>query len=174
MLRIDVEGLNVVITGASGVIGMAIAKRFLESGARVSNWDIVYNEEVQELEEKYPDQYFFQKVDITNEQLIKEAVNKTAEKFGGIDVLVNNAVIIAKEKIEEVHKESLDKLYNINILGLILVTKHVVPYLKQSKRGRIINMSSIQALIGTETYTPYTFTKAAVSVITRVWALELA
>ena len=79
-----------------------------------------------------------------------------------------------KAEVDALEKEVLDRLYEVNVCGLMLVTKHVVPYLKKSGRGRIINISSMQAALGMETYTPYTFTKAAVSGVTRVWALELA
>ena len=174
MLCIDVKGISTVITGASGVIGMAFAKGFLENGARVANWDIVKNDEVEELCKQYPENYMFCRTDICNEQSVKDAAAEVSQKFGGIDVLCNIAGIIAKEKIDEVQKETIDKLYNINVLGSILTTKHIVPYLKKSKRPRIINMSSIQAVIGSETYTPYSFSKGAVSAMTRVWALELA
>ena len=174
MLCIDVKDISTIITGASGVIGMAFAKGFLENGAKVANWDIVKNNEVEELCKRYPDNYIFCRTDICNEHSIRDATTEVSQKFGGIDVLCNIAGIIAKEKVDEVQKETIDKLYSINVLGTILTTKNIVPYLKKSKRPRIINMSSIQALIGTETYTPYSFSKGAVSAMTRVWALELA
>jgi 3-hydroxybutyrate dehydrogenase len=170
MIGFDVQGITAVVTGAGGVIGGAIAKAFLENGANVANWDLVPNRELEAPE----DRYLFVETSITDEKQLARAAEQTVSRFGAIDVLVNNAGIIAKQTIDRVEEKVLDDLYRVNIKGVALAAKHAVPHLKKSGRGRIINISSVQAAVGMETYTPYTFTKAAVSGMTRVWALELA
>ena len=174
MIGIDVAGIRVAVTGASGVIGLAIAKAFLENGASVANWDLSESPEAKAAGDAHLGRYRFIQADLVEETQAKAAAQATAGAFGGIDVLVNNAGIIAKQEIEQLDTSTLDRLYRVNIRGAAFAAKYAVPYLKKSGRGRIINMSSVQALLGMETYTPYTFTKAALSGMTRVWALELA
>jgi len=146
----------------------------LENGAFVCNWDLSESEAARELGQAHPGRYLFVKTDLEQEERVSAAAQETVKQFGGIDCLVNNAGIIAKQEVDQIDVQTFDKLYRINIRGAVLAAKYVVPYLKKSGRGRIINMSSVQAAIGMETYTPYTYTKAALSGITRVWALELA
>ncbi len=174
MQEIDVMGIKTVITGASGVIGIAFAEAFLEHGAYVANWDLQESDPAKRLAQRFPQRYLFCETDVCREDSIEKAARETAAQFGGIDALCNIAGIIAKQQIGELETDTLDRLYKVNVRGLMLVTKRLVPMLKKSGRGRIINMSSIQAAVGMETYSPYTFTKAAVSGVTRVWALELA
>jgi 3-hydroxybutyrate dehydrogenase len=174
MIGIDVTNVNVVITGASGVLGDAIARGFLENGAYVANWDISDSDRAKRLREDFPENYFFVNADIQDEASISNAAIKTLTLLRGVDCLINNAGVIAKQEVKDIDAEVIDRMYNINVRGTILVTKHLVDFLKKSGRGRIVNISSVQAAIGMETYSPYTFTKAAVSGLTRVWALELA
>jgi 3-hydroxybutyrate dehydrogenase len=94
--------------------------------------------------------------------------------FGRIDILVNNAGVIYKSPIEDMDLENWKRVVDVNLTGPVIVTKAVVPELKKRKWGRIVNLSSMQALIGTPTYSAYSATKAGLSELTRVWAAELA
>lgn len=174
MVGIDVKDAVVVITGASGNIGSAYSEAFLENGAKVANLDLYFSDRAKAIAEKYPNGYAFFHMDITRDESIAATVKAAAEHFCGIDILLNNAAVFDKEVIDDIKGGMMDHTYEINIRGVVLSTKYCIPYLKKSGRGRIINMSSMQASIGMESYTPYTAAKGAVSAMTRVWAAELA
>ncbi|WP_158735595.1 SDR family NAD(P)-dependent oxidoreductase [Alteribacillus sp. YIM 98480] len=167
----DVENKNVLITGASSGIGFEISKAFLNAGASVINWDINHNESVEHLKKNYPSQYKYLLVNVTDESMIKEAM-KAGPKH--INILINNAGIILKSKINQLTPDDIDNIYDINVKGTMLVTKHILNKMKEINGGRIINLSSMTSRIGLETYSLYSSTKAAVSNLTKVWALELA
>lgn len=171
MFDLDVKDLNVIVTGASSGIGLAISKSFLTKGANVINWDIQQPADVTQLLVAYPSSYRFVEVDVTDESSIQKAVEAAPEK---VDVLVNNAGIISKSLLENIQSEDWNRIYDINVRGTMLVSKHLVDNLRKSGRGRIINVSSMTSKIGLETYSLYSSTKAAVSNLTKVWALELA
>jgi NAD(P)-dependent dehydrogenase (short-subunit alcohol dehydrogenase family) len=99
---------------------------------------------------------------------------KTLAVYGRIDILVNNAGIIYKSDIENIEIESWQRLLDVNLTGAVLCTRAVVPEMKKQMWGRIINMSSMQAFMGTPAYSAYTASKAGLSGLTRVWAAELA
>ncbi|WP_394138451.1 SDR family NAD(P)-dependent oxidoreductase [Cytobacillus oceanisediminis] len=163
----DVKDLNVVITGGSSGIGLAICKAFLSKGANVFNWDINESTDLS----SFPSNYGFSKVDVIDEKSIKQAVMDAPER---IDVLVNNAGIIIKSPLESIEREEWDRIYDINVRGTMLTAKYLAGKLKKSGRGRIINISSMTSKMGLETYSLYSSTKAAVSNLTKVWAAELA
>lgn len=170
-LELDVKDLNVLITGGTSGIGLEISKAFLNKGANVINWDLHVSSEVKDLCKNYPTHYNFYKMDVTDETAIQEAKKLVPMR---LDVLVNNAGIIIKSQLEEIESEDWDRIYKINVKGTMLTTKHLVSKLKNSQRGRIINLASMTSKIGLETYSLYSSTKAAVANLTKVWALELA
>jgi NAD(P)-dependent dehydrogenase (short-subunit alcohol dehydrogenase family) len=172
--NIDVKDRVAVVTGGSSGIGLAISKAFLLSGAFVINWDISENQSTEDLLRKFKGRFMTVITDISNEIEVKFATKKTVEEFSSIDIVVNNAGIMVKGAIDDLDLESWDRIYNINVKGTLLVAQNLIPYLKKSTRGRIINVSSMTSAIGMETYSPYSSSKAAVSNLTKVWALELA
>ena len=167
----DVNQLNVLVTGGSNGIGYQISKAFLMKNSNVVNWDINDSSKVVELNETYGDCYRFENVNVSDENSVQNAVKNLPEE---IHVLINNAGIMLKAPVTDIKIEDWDKMYDINVKGCMLVTKHITPKMLDSKRGRIINISSMTAKIGLETYSMYSSTKAAVSNLTKVWALELA
>lgn len=169
--ELDVKDLNVLITGGSSGIGLAISEAFLLKGANVINWDLQESEETQSLSQTYSNRYTCLSIDITDENSIYKGLNQVPET---LDVLVNNAGIIIKSQLEDIQTDDWDRIYEINVKGTMLVTKKVIPKIRKSKRGRIINLSSMTSKIGLETYSLYSSTKAAVANLTKVWALELA
>lgn len=171
MFDLDIDGLNVVITGGSSGIGLQISKAFLYKGASVINWDICKTEAIEKLKETYPNRYKNYLVDVTDETSIQKSVRNSPDI---VHVLVNNAGIIMKAPLEEIRSEDWNRIYDINVRGTMLVTKNILSKMKESGRGRIINISSMTSKIGLETYSLYSSTKAAVSNLTKVWALELA
>lgn len=101
-------------------------------------------------------------------------MQETLKAFGKIDILVNNAGIMYKSLIEGLDIESWKRVLEVNVTGAVICTREVVPEMKKRNWGRIINISSMQAMLGSPTYSAYTASKAALSGLTRVWAAELA
>ena len=97
-----------------------------------------------------------------------------AEKYGKLDILANNAGIIYKNPVDKLEMDRFKKVIDINLNGVTICTKHAVPYMKKAGWGRIVNVSSSQAFLTSETYSAYSASKAAVSHLTRIWGNELA
>jgi NAD(P)-dependent dehydrogenase (short-subunit alcohol dehydrogenase family) len=117
--------------------------------------------------------------DVTKAEDVSALMNETAERFGGIDVLHNNAgihetVLTPHARLEDMSEDVFDKVYEVNLKGVWLGIKHATPHLKRSKGGAIVNASSLSGLVGFEGAGIYCATKAAVILLTKVAALELA
>ena len=172
---LGIEGKTVVVTGASSGIGKAIVDELLDLGVNVANFDIADNGETH-------DNLLFQKVDVTSREQVEAAVAATVERFGTIDVLVNNAginvprLLVDPEKPHgeyELDDTIFEKITMINQKGLYLVSQAVGRILVDKKDGVIINMASEAGLEGSEGQSAYAATKAAVYSYTRSWAKEL-
>lgn len=113
------------------------------------------------------------KLDVTSEEEIKEAIRKTKEKFGRIDILVNNAGIFIQEELDKMDTSKIDKIMAVNLRGVILCTKYVLPIMKKQNYGKIVNIASIAGFVGFELSSIYCATKGALINITRELALDL-
>lgn len=166
----------IVITGAFKGIGFATATKFLQNGHQVvlidKNAD--YESIVQEKLCKYHNQFLTIVCDITNEQAVKEAINAVISQWGKITTIINNAGIFINNKAENVTEENFNKVMDINVWGSLLVSKHAIPYLRQSKGSSIVNVSSIVGLIGTKNRNLYVTSKHALIGVTKNTAVELA
>jgi len=146
-----------LITGGSSGIGKAIAKRFLDEGAKVVIFDMVK-----------PDyDVDFYQVDVSNEEQIKKAF----EKIEDLDIVVNNAGIYFQASVEETSEEQLDKIIGVNFKGAYLISKYALPLIKKSK-GNVINISSVVGIIPDPTSPAYCSTKAALIMLTKCMARE--
>jgi NAD(P)-dependent dehydrogenase (short-subunit alcohol dehydrogenase family) len=163
-LRID--GRICVVTGGSRGIGAEIVAAFSAMGGQVIVFD-------REAPEKPPKGVDFVQTDVTNEASVRNAVNGVTERWERVDVLINNAGIINKALVEELPLDDWNRLLSVNLNGAVLCAKYVVPLMKRHRWGRIINMSSMQAFMGTATYSAYAVSKAGIHALTRVWAREL-
>ena len=110
--------------------------------------------------------------DVTDENQIKAAVSKTFGKFGRIDVLINNAGLQYVSSIEEFPTDKFELLIKVMLTGSFITTKHVLPIMKQQKFGRIINMASINGLVGFAGKAAYNSAKHGIIGLTKVTALE--
>ncbi|MFJ5622798.1 oxidoreductase [Peribacillus loiseleuriae] len=162
------------ITGASRGLGLEITKAILAAGDKVvatarSTKDLSSIEKLGK-----PDHVSVALLDVTNKQQAKEAVDQAIEKFGHIDVLVNNAAYGLLGAVEESTDEEIRKMYEVNVFGLLNVTRAILPHMRKQRSGHIINISSGGGLVGGEGWSVYCSTKFAVEGLTESLAMELA
>ena len=163
----------VIVTGGAAGIGKATARRFAAAGARVAVWDV---------KEGDGEDGAFQKVDVTDPAAVEAAVAEVFERWGRIDVLVNNAGIVRDaqlvkwkngEKTGEMSERDFDAVISVNLKGVFLCTRAVAPRMIAGGGGAILNASSVVGLYGNFGQTNYAATKAGVISMTRTWAREL-
>lgn len=161
------------ITGASRGFGFEIAKAALANGDNVV---ATVRRNAEELTEKLGniDRLLVTLLDVTNESQTKATVKQAVDKFGRIDVLVNNAGYGLLSAVEEAADEEVRKNYDTNVFGLLNVIRAVLPYLREKRSGHIINLSSVGGLTGIAGWGLYCSTKFAVEGITEALAVELA
>jgi NAD(P)-dependent dehydrogenase (short-subunit alcohol dehydrogenase family) len=170
-------GYGAVVTGGARGIGKAMCELFAEHGAKTAVTDILDEEGrnlVREIRDKGGQAEFFH-LDTSNEEEVKEVLAQVNETFGNIRILVNNAGISGPNKpTHEIELAEWQDLIDININGVFLCTKHVIPYMKQGKGGSIINLSSIYGIIGAPDLPAYHASKGAVRLMTKTDALLYA
>lgn len=154
-----------VITGAASGMGLATARRFAAAGAQV----VIFDRSNGSLEAKEIGATFHQ-VDVADESSVKTALDAVAERFGRIDVLVNNAGVFVEGALEESTTEEWTRNFQVNTLGVMYGIKHAVRHMPAG--GSIINTSSVGGIMGTPGYSAYSASKAATVNLTKVAALE--
>lgn len=164
----------VFITGAASGIGYALAEAFAESGAKVIVSDL--NEDgVKQASQYLLDQGYDClgiKCDVTDESELEHAINVAFENHGRIDVLINNAGLQHVDAIEDFPTEKFERLVNVMQIAPFMATKYVFPIMKSQGWGRIINMSSINGLVGFAGKAGYNSAKHGLIGLTKVAALE--
>lgn len=160
----------IIVTGGALGIGKAACKALANEGSTVAIVDIK-DEEGKKLSEEINNKggnTKYWNLDVSNEEKVKEVFTEVKNKFGKIDVLVNNAGISGVNKpTHEITGEEWDKLMNINVKGVFFCTKHVIPAMKENNGGSIINLSSIYGIIGAGDIPPYHASKGAVRLMTK-------
>lgn len=161
------------ITGAARGIGLEILKAVLETGDNVV---ATVRSSAESLSDKLgnPENLEVILLDITDEQQAVAAANQAVQKFGRIDVLVNNAGYGLLSAVEEATADEVRKNFETNVFGLLNVTRAVLPHMRQKRSGHIINFSSVGGLSGYIGWGVYGSTKFAVEGLTEALALELA
>ncbi len=164
-----------IVTGARRGIGEEVALRLAKDGAKVVVTDISKEdcEKVVKKIEKLGAKGLALKLDVTDEENIKEVIKTVKSKFGRIDILVNNAGIFEQEELDKMDTEKIDRVLGINLRGMILCTKHVIPEMKKQKYGKIVSTSSIAGFVGFALSSIYCATKGAIVNMTKELALEL-
>ena len=172
-----VENKTVIVTGGSLGIGKAACVLLAKEGARVAVTDILDTEGgklVKEIKELGLTAEYWH-LDTSNEKNVKEVIPEIRKKFGSIDVLVNNAGISGTNKpTDEISYEEWNAVIKININGVFLCTKYVIPFMKEAGGGSIINMSSVYGLVGAADIPPYHASKGAVRLMSKTDALYYA
>ncbi len=170
-----IEGKVVVITGAASGIGREAALLFSEEGARVCVADV--SAEAGERTASECREAFFAQVDVTSAESVEAMYRETAERYGGVDVLYNNAGIMPDDdaSILETDPATWQRVHDVNAKGVYLCCKYGIPYLLEGGGGSVINVASFVALIGAATsQISYTASKGAVLAMSRELAVEFA
>ncbi len=169
------DGKICVITGAGGGMGREAALLFSEEGAQVCVADV--NLEAAKSVASDARDAFAQQVDVADEASVKAMMDATAERYGAIDVLYNNAGISPNDdaSVLDTSVEAWDRVQAVNTKGVFLCCKHGIPHLQQRGGGSVINVASFVAILGAATsQISYTASKGAVLSMTRELAVQFA
>jgi NAD(P)-dependent dehydrogenase (short-subunit alcohol dehydrogenase family) len=161
------------ITGCSTGFGRELAKEVLKNGYRA----VVTarkTDDIQDIVADYPEMAMAVKLDVTKSGEISSAVNQALDKFGQIDVLVNNAGIGYFAAIEESEEDEVRRMFEINFFGLANMTKAVLPHMRKRRSGHIVNIASIGGLVSFPTVGFYNATKYAVDGYSEALSKETA
>ena len=176
----------VLVTGGARGIGMGIAKAFVAEGHRVMIADLgglanavewkyaLASEDDMETSLAESSAVDTCEVDVTDALSCSRAVEATVERFGRLDVLVNNAGVVDTGPIDEFDEKSWDRIFAVNTKGIFLMTKAALPHLKASNQGAVVNTASIAGKQGSPNMAAYCGSKFAAIGITQSLALELA
>lgn len=166
------QGKTVFITGAARGIGLSMAQAFAEQGANV----VITDKDEHLLKEvvvQNPTLTAYT-CDVTEEQAIKKAIDFTISHFSTIDILINNAGFQHVSLIEEFHTEIFEAMQKVMVVAPFVAMKYALPHMKKNQFGRIINMASINGVIGFAGKAGYNAAKHGVIGLTKVAALEVA
>jgi 3-oxoacyl-[acyl-carrier protein] reductase len=166
-----------VVTGGSRGIGFAIAERYFELGYKVAILSVSEHsaENAARRIDESGDSVIGLRCDVTDELSVEEALAKSNERFGGIDIIVNNAGILDMSSIEEMTTEHWDRVLAINLRGTFTTTQKSIRYLEQSRAPRIINISSNSGRMGGfENGLAYSASKGGIIALTYGLARKLA
>jgi NAD(P)-dependent dehydrogenase (short-subunit alcohol dehydrogenase family) len=175
--QFNLTGRAAIITGGSKGLGHAMAAGLASAGANV----LLTSRNASEAEsaaKQIADDYGYQAVgiqaDVTSPDHVDAMIGTAIREFGKIDVLINNAGINIRGAIDELSYEQFRQVQQINVDGMWLCSKAVIPYMKRANYGRIVNIASTLGLVGLANRTPYATSKGAVVQMTRALGLEMA
>ena len=168
------DGKRALITGGASGIGKATALLFAKEGAAVSiaDRDTDLGQETAREIEGQKGQALFVATDVTRAQDCKRAVQQTVARFGGLDVLLNNAGIIIRRSVVELDEADWDRVMDVNAKSVFLMSKFAIPAMRSSGDGTIINVSSGWGLVGGAKAAVYYASKGAVVLLTKAMAID--
>ena len=167
----------VFVTGGSRGIGKAISLKYAENGYNVVINYVSTNTDIEKLEREFKEkgaESLILKADVSKVEEVENVVNKAIERFGKIDVLVNNAGVTKDGLLLRMKEEYFDKVIEINLKGTFITTKSVLPYMMKKRDGKIINLSSVVGVTGNAGQCNYSASKAGIIGFTKSAAKELA
>lgn len=166
----EIENKVALITGGSEGIGFGIAKAFTDEGAKVA---ITGLSKLRTAKKKLGDEILTLNADITQVELCSDILDQVLGEFGKLDILVNNAGTNIYKPVSQTTIEDFDLMFNTNVRGLFALTQTAIPELKKT-HGNIINIGSVFGIRAMPIYSVYSASKAAVIMLTQLWAKELA
>ena len=175
--QFDLTGRSAIITGGSKGLGKAMAAGLASAGASVlvsSRHGDEAAAAAEEIASDHGQQAISIEADVTSPEQVEAMVQAALDAFGKVDILINNAGVNIRGPIDELSLEDFRSVLNVNVDGVWLCTKTVLPHMKEAGYGRIINLASTLGLVGLANRTPYTSSKGAVVQMTRALGLELA
>jgi len=160
----EFQGLRAVVTGGASGIGRAVAERLQSEGCRVAILDLDISGVGAE--------FFAARCDVSDAESVTSAVRGAVEEFGGLDIVINNAGIGAQGTVEENSDEEWRRVFEVNVYGVVRVTRSALPYLRLSKHAAVVNTCSVAADVGLPRRALYSSTKGAVLALTRAMAAD--
>ena len=157
----ELSGLAAVVTGGGSGIGRATARLLAGRGAKVAVLDV-----------KPGDEFTGLSADVTDDASVRQAINSAAASLGGIDILVNNAGVGATGTVADNPDDEWHQVFDVNVVGIVRVTRAALPYLRASKHAAIVNTCSIAATAGLPQRALYSATKGAVLSLTLAMAAD--
>ncbi len=174
-MAIDLKGRVCVVTGAARSIGLAIAERYAQDGAKVAIIDLnpIVKEEARRLSTSGATITGF-RLDITDREAVLKCFGEITEALGPVYCLVNNAGVADQRPFEQITPEQLDRVMRVNVYGTLYCIQGAVPSMRGLKDGRIINFSSKSGKTGSALMAHYSAAKGAIIALTQALAVELA
>jgi len=170
----ELKNKTVLLTGAASGIGKALVNELYKAGAKLAICD-VRTDMLSEVTQHLPkEQYFSAVVDVADESAVNIFIEQSLDRFGHIDILINNAgVALGRYFLEEVKREDLDWLIDINLKAPLLITQKLLPHLKNRPKSYIVLLSSVFGLAGIKQQTPYCISKFAIRGLGESLRMEL-
>ncbi|PZF85285.1 SDR family NAD(P)-dependent oxidoreductase [Jiangella anatolica] len=160
----ELDGLTAVVTGGASGIGLATARLLAESGASVGVLD--------RSTDGAPSDLYAVQCDVTDSDGVTAAVAAVAERFGGLDIVVNNAGIGAAGTVEDNPDDEWHRVFDVNVVGMVRVSRAALPYLRRSEHAAVVNVCSVAATAGLPQRALYSATKGAVLSLTQAMAAD--
>lgn len=167
-MLLDLSGKVVLVTGGGRGIGRVITERFHTEGSRVVSLDVAVGDD-----HAATGDYYRLSCDVTDPESVQHAVAEVLNRFGAVDVLVNNAGVNVEGLVSDLDLERWRRAFDVNVTGTFLMSQAVIPTMKSQHSGRIINAASFAAIVPSVGSAAYAASKAAVVQLTRVLASEL-
>jgi len=164
----------VIITGSSGGIGQALARTFAEAGYGLGLWDVAISDCLPDFLTGGKVPFLMSAVDITQWQSVEKAAREILEKFGRVDVLINNAGITRDKLFLRMEEEDWDRVLAVNLKGAFICSKVIGKIMYSRKAGRIVNIASVIGQIGNIGQANYAASKAGLIALTKTLAREFA
>ncbi len=167
-MLLDLTGKVVLVTGGGRGIGRALTERFHAEGGRVVALDVAFDDDHMAAGDVHS-----LPCDVRDHESVQQAVGEVVDRFGVVDVLVNNAGVNVEGLVSDLDPEQWRRAFEVNVTGTFLMSQAVIPTMKNQRSGRIINAASFAAIVPSVGSAAYAASKAAVVQLTRVLASEL-
>jgi len=161
------NGLRAVVTGGASGIGLTTALLLSAQGAQVAVFDLARS-----IEAGVPEPLLGVPVDVTDDESVVAGIAVVVDRFGGLDIVVNNAGIGAQGTVEDNAIEEWERVFDVNVYGMVRVTRAALPHLRQSSSAAVVNTCSIAATAGLQARALYSATKGAVLSLTQAMAAD--